>query len=306
MFYLDNVMGAQSPCWHSHSVTQSCPTLCFPVDCSPPGSSVHGDSPGKNTGVGCHALLQGIFPTQGSTPGLPHGRRILYRLSHQRSLDVLSWELPVPGLFQELYTQICSQPRQVPTEWGVLRFSIWVCGAEACGHVCAEPEPPRHRRPVGPQLRGPWLHPHLQNSRHRTRSAREGRACSPCGRDPALEVGRGPQGTETGNREWDWASPGLRAAGPGGRPESRLLKPRRWAAVPLPPLTPCLPRVQPAGRSSHGTGSRCGERGDALPGAESGLSSDAQERTVRGDTRAEKARGFTGPGWGSPGRGTRG
>ena len=34
-----------------------CPTLCDPVDCSPPGSSVHGESPGKNTGVGCHALL---------------------------------------------------------------------------------------------------------------------------------------------------------------------------------------------------------------------------------------------------------
>ena len=43
--------------------------------CSQPGSSVHGDSPGKNTGVGCHALLQGIFPTQGSNPGLPHCRR---------------------------------------------------------------------------------------------------------------------------------------------------------------------------------------------------------------------------------------
>jgi len=40
------------------------------MDCSPPGSSVHGDSPGKNTGVGCHALLQGIFPTQGLNPGL--------------------------------------------------------------------------------------------------------------------------------------------------------------------------------------------------------------------------------------------
>ena len=41
------------------------PTL-RPQDCSPPGSPVHGDSPGKKTGVGCHALLQGIFPTQGS------------------------------------------------------------------------------------------------------------------------------------------------------------------------------------------------------------------------------------------------
>ena len=45
-------------------VTQLCLSLCDPKDCNPPGSSVHGDSPGKNTGVGCHALLQGIFPTQ--------------------------------------------------------------------------------------------------------------------------------------------------------------------------------------------------------------------------------------------------
>ena len=67
-------------------VTQSCPTLCDPIDYSPLGSSVHGDSPGKNTGVGCHALLQGIFPAQGSNPDLPHCRRILYRLSHQGSL----------------------------------------------------------------------------------------------------------------------------------------------------------------------------------------------------------------------------
>ena len=51
-------------------VTQSCLTLCDPMDCSPSGSSVHGDSPGKNTGVGCHFLLQGIFPTQGSNPHL--------------------------------------------------------------------------------------------------------------------------------------------------------------------------------------------------------------------------------------------
>ena len=51
---------------------QSCPTLRDPMDCSPPGSSVH-------------SLLQGIFPTQGSNPGLLHCRQILYHLSHQRS-----------------------------------------------------------------------------------------------------------------------------------------------------------------------------------------------------------------------------
>ena len=44
---------------------QLCVQLCDPMDGSPTGSSVLGDSPGKNAGVGCHALLQGIFPTQG-------------------------------------------------------------------------------------------------------------------------------------------------------------------------------------------------------------------------------------------------
>ena len=46
-------------------------------------SSCPWDSPGKNTGVGCHAFLQGIFPVQGLNPGLPHCRQILYRLSHK-------------------------------------------------------------------------------------------------------------------------------------------------------------------------------------------------------------------------------
>ena len=53
---------------------QSCPTLCDPMDCSLPGSSVHGIFPGKNTGVGCHFLLQGIFLTQGWNLGLLHCR----------------------------------------------------------------------------------------------------------------------------------------------------------------------------------------------------------------------------------------
>ena len=78
---------AQISLWHHLCcavLTQSCPTLCDPMDCSLPGSSVHKDSPGKNTGLGCHALLWGIFPTQGSDPGLLHCRQILSRLSHQR------------------------------------------------------------------------------------------------------------------------------------------------------------------------------------------------------------------------------
>ena len=62
-------------------VTQSCLTLCDSMDCSPLGSSVRG----KNPGVSCHALLQGIFPTQGLSPGLLHCRQILYQLSYQGS-----------------------------------------------------------------------------------------------------------------------------------------------------------------------------------------------------------------------------
>ena len=73
-------------------VTQLCPTLCDPMDCSLLGLFVHRDFPGKYTGVGCHALLQGIFPTQESNPGLPYCRQILYYLSHQqRSPRILEW-----------------------------------------------------------------------------------------------------------------------------------------------------------------------------------------------------------------------
>ena len=60
------------------SVAQSYPTLCDPMDCSLSGFSVHGILHGKNTGVGYHFLLQGIFPTQESNLSLLIGRQILY------------------------------------------------------------------------------------------------------------------------------------------------------------------------------------------------------------------------------------
>ena len=66
-------------CW----VAQSCPTLCNPMDSSPPGFSVHGDFLGKNTEVGCYDFLQETVPTQRSNPGLQHCRRIRYQLCHQ-------------------------------------------------------------------------------------------------------------------------------------------------------------------------------------------------------------------------------
>ena len=72
-------------------VAQSCPTLCQ-------------DSPGQNTGVGCHAFFQEIFPTQGLNPSLPHCRRILYHLSHQGSYQgSLSLSLPNVNLSPFLF-----------------------------------------------------------------------------------------------------------------------------------------------------------------------------------------------------------
>ena len=62
-------------------------TLCDPVDCSLPGSSVHGDSTGKNTEMGCHALLQGTFPPQGLNLCLLH-------LLHCQMGTLPTWEAP--------------------------------------------------------------------------------------------------------------------------------------------------------------------------------------------------------------------
>ena len=72
-------------CLKFYRCAQLCLTFFNPMNCSLPGSSVHEDFPAKNTGVGCHALLQGIFPTQGSNPGLPYCGQILYQLSYKGS-----------------------------------------------------------------------------------------------------------------------------------------------------------------------------------------------------------------------------
>ena len=101
--------------WHSSVYIQLCLIICGPMDCSLPVSFAHGifqarileseseshsvmsnslwpyrlyspwNSPGQHTGVGSLSLLQGIFPIQGSNPGLPHCRWILYQLSHKGS-----------------------------------------------------------------------------------------------------------------------------------------------------------------------------------------------------------------------------
>ena len=65
-------------------VVKSCPTLANPGTIACQGPLSWG-FPGKNTGVGCHSLLQGIFPTQGSNLGFLHCRQTLYCLSHRES-----------------------------------------------------------------------------------------------------------------------------------------------------------------------------------------------------------------------------
>ena len=101
-------------------VTQSCPILCDPMNCNPPGFSVHGDSPSRNIGLDCHALLQGIFPTQRPNPGLPHCRWIIYCLSHKEAQEYWSEQpIPSPGDLSEPGIELGSpalQADSLPTE----------------------------------------------------------------------------------------------------------------------------------------------------------------------------------------------
>ena len=89
---------------HESVVIQLCLTFCDSMDCSLPGSSVHGIL-GKNTGLGCHSLFQGIFLTQGLNLGLLHYRQTLYSLSHYSGqtiiMSIVSFGamLPFPVLF---------------------------------------------------------------------------------------------------------------------------------------------------------------------------------------------------------------
>ena len=70
-------------------VTQSCPTLCNPMDCSLPGSSVHGILQTRILEWVTMPFSRGIFLTQELNLSLPHCRQILYHLSHQGSLGTL-------------------------------------------------------------------------------------------------------------------------------------------------------------------------------------------------------------------------
>ena len=94
------------------SVTQAWPTLCDPMDCSPPGSSVPGDSPGKDTGVGCHVLLQGIL----LTPRIEPKSLMFPALTDKFFTSSASWE--APSLFST---------GQIQDEWRFRSGLVWFC-----------------------------------------------------------------------------------------------------------------------------------------------------------------------------------
>ena len=104
-------------------VAQTCLAICDPTDYSPSGSSVHGNSPGKNTGVDCHAFLQGISPTQVSNPGFPYCRWILYQLSHQGI--TLNHQVHDNLLYQQLEINILFLTVCVFEEDKCNNFKVW-------------------------------------------------------------------------------------------------------------------------------------------------------------------------------------
>ena len=98
-------------CMHAKSL-QSCLTLCDPGDYSPQGTSVHGDSPGKNTGVGCHALYQATFSIQGLNLGSLTSRALAGRFfttsatSLKSGSNVLEFILATNGHTSTLKDQV--------------------------------------------------------------------------------------------------------------------------------------------------------------------------------------------------------
>ena len=109
-------------CYLVVKVTQSCPTLCDHLGLYSPWKS-----PGQNIGVSSCSLLQGIFPTEGSNPGLPHCRWMLYQLSHWGSPRILEW-VAYP------FSREVSQPRDqtVVSHTAGGFFTNWATTREAC------------------------------------------------------------------------------------------------------------------------------------------------------------------------------
>ena len=87
--WVSRISGRRFTIWATKEAHESCSIVSDSL--RPHGLYSPWNSPGQNTGVGSLSLLQGIFPTQGSNPGLPHCTWILYQLSHKGSPRILEW-----------------------------------------------------------------------------------------------------------------------------------------------------------------------------------------------------------------------
>ena len=131
-------------------VAQSCPALYHPKDCSPRGSSARGMS--------SQSLLQGIFPTPGSNPGLPHCRQILYCLSRQGSLSKMgsALNLKKQGSLYGLETNIFCRTKSHLLLWDARKVSPFhlpgTCPIWCSLSFCSWP-----RRPACPASSVIWL-----------------------------------------------------------------------------------------------------------------------------------------------------
>ena len=123
---------------HTHTHTHTHTYIYIYENCSVVSNSLwpHGlyiyspwNSPGQNTGVSSLSLLQGLFPTQRSNPGLPHCRQILYQLSHKGSPRIVEW-VAYP------FSRGSSQPRnwtgvsciagEIFTNWTIREALSWM------------------------------------------------------------------------------------------------------------------------------------------------------------------------------------
>ena len=88
---------------------------------------MHGISPGQNTGVGGHSLLQRIFPTQGSNPGLPHRRQTLYRLyEFPESQSKFLWALYLTDGDVSFHVSLSTHPTLSDLARTSCRAGLWV------------------------------------------------------------------------------------------------------------------------------------------------------------------------------------
>ena len=110
------------------SFSQSCPTFCDPLDCSLPGSSDHKISSGKNTGVGCHCLIQGILLMFPVSSALQAVSLPLSYLEISNSMDILltrskNWDWKLIGSSTKTLTQVFSN-------YKIIDLTIPHCGTD--------------------------------------------------------------------------------------------------------------------------------------------------------------------------------